>query len=138
MRREIELNIIKEGTSIIGMSYTNSISFNRRWRAFFGCSVKVCVLLWDKLVKNKIISTKDHRHSYCHLLWALILLKVYDREAPLCKIVGGITEKTWRKHSWMFVGYLSNLESAVVSLLVFSSYISRTIYFSFLLLIVRF
>ena len=96
------------------------------------------MLLWDKLVKNKIISTKDHRHSYCHLLWALILLKVYDREAPLCKIVGGITEKTWRKHSWMFVGYLSNLESAVVSLLVFSSYISRTIYFSFLLLIVRF
>jgi hypothetical protein len=50
-----------------------------------------------------------------HLLWALLLLKVYGTETLLSSFVGGVTEKTYRKWAWCFIDGIAKLESAVVS-----------------------
>jgi hypothetical protein len=50
-----------------------------------------------------------------HLLWALMLLKLYCAEAVLCTLAGGVHEQTFRKWAWRFVNEISELQYGVVS-----------------------
>jgi hypothetical protein len=58
----------------------------------------------------------DERNSQpIHLLWALLLLKVYGKEEELASLAGAVDEKTFRKWSHIFVEKISYLQPEVVS-----------------------
>ena len=50
-----------------------------------------------------------------HLLWALMLLKLYAAESVLRTLAGGVDEKTYRKWAWLYVYEISDLQYKVVS-----------------------
>ena len=50
-----------------------------------------------------------------HLLWALMFLKMYAKEATTSRLAGGVDEKTYRKWVWLFVSAIADLEGDVVS-----------------------
>jgi hypothetical protein len=83
-----------------------------RFRAKFGTSPAICAALWHKL-EPETTMLKGARPM--HLLWALMLMKIYATEAVLSVIAGGVDESTFRKWSWEFVEAVSYLESSVVS-----------------------
>ena len=107
-------DFVHEGSKIIS-SRPNDKEFIRNWRSFFGCSPEVCFQIWLLLKKHSFLPP---RPKYCHFLWALLLLKTYSPDSVSCALVGGCDLKTWRKYSWSYIGYISELESKVVSLLV--------------------
>jgi hypothetical protein len=76
----------------------------RRFKAFFGCSPKVCSIVWD-MIKNDAPSGSDPKH----LLWTLVFLKGYETEHKLKGILGE-DEKTIRKWIWTFVTRLALLK----------------------------
>ena len=82
-----------------------------RFRAKFGTSPVICAALWHKL-EPETTMLKGSRPM--HLLWALMLMKIYATEAVLSVMAGGVDESTFRKWSWEFVEALSYLESSVV------------------------
>ena len=75
----------------------------RKFRAFFGTSTLVCVVVWNLLFVHRPRKSKPE-----HLLWALLLLKRYDIESVNAVLVG-VSEKTFRKWSHRFIFLLSNL-----------------------------
>jgi hypothetical protein len=83
----------------------------RKFRALFGCSPQIWLKLWNELdpflTMPKGVSPK-------HLLWALLMMKVYDSEDVHCSIAGGVDPTTFRKWSWLFVEALSSLDAKVV------------------------
>ena len=76
------------------------------FRSLFGVSPLLCVLLWQQLKTNHLIPNKNSVPM--HLLWALLLMKVYP-----CERVGAIlcfcSENTFRQHSWKFISALAQL-----------------------------
>jgi hypothetical protein len=85
---------------------------DRQFKALFGTTAQVCVTLWE-LMSPETSMPKNARPK--HLLWALLLLKVYGTETVLSSLVGGTTEKTYRKWAWCFIEGIAKLESSVVS-----------------------
>jgi hypothetical protein len=83
----------------------------RRFRSTFGTSAAVCSRLWYLLQPGK---TMPQGASPRHLLWALMLLKIYSTESVLSTMAQGVDEKTFRKWAWMFVDEISYLEASVV------------------------
>ena len=81
-----------------------------RFRAHFGTSPNVCCDLWNKIGGNNIEGAKP-----VHLLWALMLLKLYCAESVLCTLAGGVHEQTFRKWAWLFVNEISELQYTKVS-----------------------
>jgi hypothetical protein len=84
-----------------------------RFRAMFGTSVEICSLLWDMIEPSDFTMGKGAKS--CHLLWALMFLKLYATEANLCALAGGVDEKTFRKWSGRFVSAIADLTPEVVS-----------------------
>ena len=85
---------------------------DRNFKSLFGVTPSICATLWVML---------DPLHNIpgslpCHLLWSLLLMKVYATEVILCGIVGGVDQKTFIKWSWVFIGALSYLESDMASI----------------------
>jgi hypothetical protein len=78
-----------------------------RFRAHFGTSANICCDLWNMIGAD--------RGKPVHLLWALMLLKLYCAEAVLCTLAGGVHEQTFRKWAWLFVNEISELQYKVVS-----------------------
>lgn len=73
--------------------------FNRRFSAFFGTDVGVCAKLWVMIPREK-----DGKP--CHMLWALLFLKLYESEhvhATLCNC----DETTFRRWSKVYVEHIS-------------------------------
>ena len=65
-----------------------------------------------------MINPHEHISSYAkpvHLLWALMLIKIYATEDVLSGIAG-VTEKTYRKWAWKFIKAVSDLSYTLVSL----------------------
>ena len=91
----------------------------RRFREFFGTSVRVVGILWEFLVRDKL---RPRGGRPWHLLWALYFLKVYAKEGPGCAVVGGahggVDPKTYRKWVWAFIEAISELVDLVVSFLI--------------------
>jgi len=91
---------------------------NRIFRQHFGCSPLVVTTCWNRLGDNKT-RIKADKIDPCHLLWALLFLKVYGKEstnANLCKC----SQKTFRKFIWKVIFALSDLESDLVSSYIMS------------------
>ena len=75
----------------------------RKFRAFFGTSPIVCVAVWDIL-----FTVRPRDSTPEHLLWALMLLKRYCIESFNAGLVG-VSEKTFRKWSHIFIRLLANM-----------------------------
>ena len=110
-----------EGNNIMQRSRLVSARIvDLRFRAHFGTSSDICVQLWNMI--GPIAGAKP-----VHLLWALMLLKLYCAESVLCTLAGGVHEQTFRKWAWLFVHEISELQYSVVRgachwLVVFCSY----------------
>ena len=81
----------------------------RKFRAFFGTSPIVCVVVWEMLMVHQPPKSKPE-----HLLWALLLLKQYAIESFNAALVG-VTEKTFRKWAHTFIQLLSNLPVVITN-----------------------
>jgi hypothetical protein len=86
---------------------------DRRFKTTFGTKPEVVADVWNRLDAYNTINEKGV--SSHHLLWGLMLLKVYAKEAILCTLAGGVDEKTFRKWAFLFVHHISFLEPEVVS-----------------------
>ena len=75
----------------------------RKFREFFGTSPVVCLIAWDLMLRVRPRNSKPE-----HLLWALLLLKRYSIEAVNATLTG-VTEKTFRKWSQIFIALLADL-----------------------------
>jgi hypothetical protein len=64
--------------------------------AIFGISADVCAIAWN--LCDFPSQTKPKHH-----LWALLFLKVYGTVTALILIVGGPTQKTFRKWVWSVI-----------------------------------
>ena len=87
-------------------------SVQRRFRATFGLTSDDCCDLWERLSCSDCVSRKSQPF---HLLWALMLMKVYVSETVLAALAGGVDEKTFQKWAWMFIHAISMLEADMVS-----------------------
>jgi hypothetical protein len=107
---------------VMNRKSNNPFTFDRRFREMFGCSAAVVAITWNYI--ERVIGwtgLKGYRsRKIDHLLWALMFLKVYGKEATLSSLFGGVDEKTYRKWVWLYVEAVSSLESFVVSTLLMS------------------
>ena len=72
------------GHKITKHDMDGSISLGyRKFRAFFGTSPLVCVVVWDLLLVQR-----PRKSTPEHLLWALLLLKRYTIESVNAALVG--------------------------------------------------
>lgn len=83
----------------------------KRFRGAFGCSPDVCCKLWE--MTNEVLSPKA---TIEHLLWALLLIKVYAPESELIALCGNPDEKTFRHWAWAFVEAIADCHNEVVRL----------------------
>ena len=93
----------------------SQIVFERKWNSFFGVGVKVCVDVWDRLEVNPNDDAELTGAKPCHLLWALMFLKMYGAEEEMSTLAGAGDEKVFRKWSKIFVVRISFLIFDVVS-----------------------
>ena len=89
----------------------STITSRRYFLSYFGTTPWVCSFLWAML---KPFETMPRGVKPCHLLWALMFMKVYATETVHAGIAG-CDEKTFRKWSWLFVKGISQLETCFVS-----------------------
>jgi len=100
----------KIGHKITGHHLEGSLSIGyRKFRAFFGTSPQVCVIVWDKLSTRRPTNSTPE-----HLLWGLMLLKQYNIESVNATLVG-VSEKTFRKWSMIFIRLFANLSVVNIS-----------------------
>jgi hypothetical protein len=86
---------------------------DRRFRGWFGVSTTVAAKAWTLIAEaNNFNSPADAKQK---LLWGLKLMKSYETEENFAASVGGVDEKTARKHAWNFINLISYCESDVVS-----------------------
>ncbi len=88
-----------------------------RFKAHFGTSPEVCAYIWTFLSAR----LPNGAHFF-HLLWGLLLMKVYATESVLCGMVK-CHEKTFCKWSHNVVKGLATLKSQFVSFIVILYYI---------------
>jgi len=92
---------------------TDNQSFDRRYRRLFGpMTPKRTASLWNRLVSDGYLGAGAKK---CHLLWALLILKVYSSETAMCSIAGGVDEKEFRTWGWLFVEQISWLGLSVIN-----------------------
>jgi len=98
---------------------------DRSFRKFFGCGALVALQVWSLLFTTGTIPLGG---TLMHLLWTLLLLKVYPKSAVLARLCGA-DAKTIRKYVWGeidasaigFIEAIANLEPLVVSKTVVAS-----------------
>ena len=83
----------------------------RRFASRYGCTPRHMYLVWAKLFIYDLLPPGS---KYKHLLMALHFLKVYGNEACL-SVTFDITEKTFRKWTWLFIDAMSDLSKYEVS-----------------------
>ncbi len=100
-----------------GMEYAGRIGDNevttsnkRRFKGHFGTTPGICAYLWPRIINN----LPGGAHFY-HLLWGLLLVKIYASTEVLAGMVGGVDEKTFRKWNWKVLEAISLLKPTVVS-----------------------
>ena len=98
----------------------NSKEKDSRVRAFFGAPLDVIADLWNriwhKLSKEEKDNLIEDGVQHKHLLYALVLLKVYSTEEVHCSIVDWPSTKTFRKWSWHFAKKIAELKEDVINL----------------------
>ena len=103
-----------EGSKIMNRSKKSFYTFNRRFRAHFGTTPTVCLIIWERLDPFESILPYHRGVQFKHLLWALLFMKIYGTEHLHTSLVGGVDEKTFRKWSWIFIDAIADLECEVV------------------------
>ena len=101
--------------------YNDFTNFNRslsseemkQFKAFFGTTPFTCFIIWDLLNEYNL---KPKNGTPCHLLWAMMLMKLYNQESVMASLAD-TTVKTFRKWSWLFVSAIQKLQPYVVSFL---------------------
>ena len=91
-----------------------------RFCSCFGAKSDVIATIWNIILPAVILDQdRDNglsRAAPKHLLWALILMKVYSTEEIHCSIVGWPHRETFRKWSWYFVKKIAGLKGEVIKL----------------------
>ena len=83
----------------------------RRYSALFGVTPHITFVL-----RNRLLLRLPSKSEPRHLLWSLLFLKLYGSEhVRACLTM--VSEKTFRKWSWVFVKLLSELK--VVRLILY-------------------
>ncbi len=99
------------GHQITGHKLEGSLTMEfRKFRAFFGTSPEVCLIVWNMLSTERPSNSMPQ-----HLLWSLMVLKRYHIENVSAALVG-VTEKTFRKSRLLYIRLIVNL--SVVSKIV--------------------
>ena len=94
----------EEGHLIIHQPKTNAIQLaQRRFRAFFGVTPKICEIIWANLRPKLPPFSKPK-----HLTWACLFLKVYSTE-HVHKCLAKVDERTFRKWAWVFIELMANM-----------------------------
>ena len=89
-----------------------------RFVTYFGVTPFVTAKIWQCLLHHDFMPDKG---TASHLLWALMLLKLYSTEEVLAGIAN-VTAKTFRKWSQRFVLAISQLKPHVVSCFLYFCY----------------
>ena len=92
----------------------NGVDFQRSYREMFGCSPRVCVTLWRHADARRLYNGAHPQH----VLWALLFLKIYATNIPLCAIAG-CCRATFTLWIWRYIPSIARLRSRVVSLCCF-------------------
>ena len=88
---------LQQGHALTGHNYLNGsrVVAENRFRAMFGISNIVCSIIWHNV-------QHPHDGQPVHLLYALMLLKMYETE-HIYHALTGVDEKTFRKWAWIYV-----------------------------------
>ena len=96
----------------------------RRFKEFFGTSLEVVEILWEKLYEGDFLPNKSQPK---HLLWTCYFLKVYPKQETGCSAVGGISgaisPKTMKHWVWDFIERIGELVDDVVRLFILYFYL---------------
>lgn len=104
-------DFIRHGEGILNRTIViRNDTFDRRWKAHFGTSPENCVTLWNMC---RPYETMPKGVMLCHLLWALLFLKLYNSEEKNAGDAGA-DEKTYRKWTWLFVEEISFQEAKTI------------------------
>ena len=100
----------------LGMSYMNRKPIfdgesERRFKSTFGTTPNIIYQIWH-LIETLLVSESRP----CHLLWALMFLKLYKNESASSGMVGGVSEKTFRHHVWIVLAAIDKRKSVVIHL----------------------
>ncbi len=107
-------DILKVARDMLGgelSAKSATMTEDRRFREMFGCGPFVALALWTLISKEAMLPGS----SITHMMWALMFLKQYPKEAPLRSMGGGNDEKTMRKWKWKMISAIADLEPFVVS-----------------------
>ncbi|KAG9399900.1 hypothetical protein AC1031_011321 [Aphanomyces cochlioides] len=91
---------------LLTRKYPNKAQTGRRFKSMFGVSPSIASILW------KDLQPTPSDAKPCHLLWALLFLKVYATEhvhAALCQV----DEKTFRKWTWIMITWNRRFDLAL-------------------------
>ena len=97
---------LKEAKPVTGNCPVTTASL--RFKASFGISVEVCIVVWNKY------TSKFPNATHKHLLWGIYFLKTYPKESVAAALFG-TSEKTFRKHTRVVVERIGSLVTSVVS-----------------------
>ena len=96
------------GRLIMGGTSGRIDTARKDFRAFFGITPDVCVLLWH------VCDFDDDQYATVErVLWALMFLKVYATE-PVLAALAKVTRKTYRKWVWYIVPKIAAAAKDVV------------------------
>ena len=104
--RQDSILILKEAKAVTGNCPLTTASL--RFKAAFGISVEVCIVLWNKYIENFPNATLKH------LLWGVYFLKTYPKESVAAALFV-TSEKTYHKHTRIVVERIASLAASVVS-----------------------
>ena len=100
--------------SMLGMGAVARRTDDKEFRSFFGASIPVILILWQKIVaKPPLLSASAHPK---HLLWSLVFLKCYNSTNVLRRICGWPGESAYREWTWYFLNRIAALKSDVIKL----------------------
>jgi len=95
-----------------------------RFTDMFGTSPAVVAWIWNRLKPYETLD-EPGRMEPKHMLWGLLLMKVYGKEEQMLALAGGVDNKTFRKWAWLFVDAIASLEPEVVSSFCLLSFLQR-------------
>lgn len=84
------------------------------FQSTFGLSPEHCSIIWNLLDLDELSDNDARCVRPDHLLWALMLLKVYATENVLAGIAG-VHRQTFRKWSWLIIKAIAKQRKALVS-----------------------
>ena len=102
------------GTDLKGRKVSSEAVNLRRFKSWFGIEWRVISVVWYLLWKSGWMKSLKQCPNPVHLLWALLFLKEYKKEADHASDVRR-EEKTFRKWAWFYAEGISTLVSRVVS-----------------------